>query len=77
MCDAGEEAKKLYDEAQAMLQKIVDQKLLRAAAVVGIYPANSQGDDILVYSEDVWPRQEPVAVLHGLRQQVSKANPAQ
>jgi Vitamin B12 dependent methionine synthase, activation domain len=44
--DVGPEAKKVFDEAQAMLKTIVDQKLLQAHAAVGFYPANSTGDGI-------------------------------
>ncbi len=45
----GSEAKKLYDDAQAMLQKIVSEKSLKARAVVGFYPANAVGDDVILY----------------------------
>ncbi len=45
----GGEAKKLYADAQAMLQKIVSGKLLKANAVVGFYPANATGDDVVLY----------------------------
>jgi len=44
----GKEAKKLFDEANAMLRKIIDEKLLQARGIFGIYPANSVGDDIEV-----------------------------
>ena len=49
-----------------MLEKIIDEKLISAHGVVGIFRANSVGDDIKVYSEDG----KEVATLHGLRQQV-------
>ena len=49
-----------------MLEKIIDEKLISAHGVVGIFRANSVGDDIKVYSED----DKEVATLHGLRQQV-------
>jgi 5-methyltetrahydrofolate--homocysteine methyltransferase len=45
----GEEAKKLYADAQQMLTKIVDEKLLTARGVYGFYPANSDDDDIILY----------------------------
>ncbi|MFN4146306.1 MAG: methionine synthase, partial [Runella sp.] len=45
----GAEAKKLYDDANAMLDHIIKHKLLKANAVVGFYPANSDGDDIIVH----------------------------
>lgn len=48
----GSEARKLYEDAQEMLQKIIREKWLTANAVYGIFPARSDGDDILVYHED-------------------------
>ncbi|MFZ1537441.1 MAG: vitamin B12 dependent-methionine synthase activation domain-containing protein, partial [Chromatiaceae bacterium] len=63
----GEEARKLFDEAHTMLQRIIAERWLRAAAVIGLFPANSVGDDIQVFaSED---RFEPIATFHGLRKQ--------
>ena len=53
-----------------MLDKIVDEHWFRASAVVGFWPANAEGDDILVYGDEA--RDEPIAVLHSLRQQLSK-----
>lgn len=44
----GEQAKKVFDDAQALLQRIVDEKLLKAKAVYGFWPAASEGDDIVV-----------------------------
>lgn len=46
----GKEAKKLYDDAQAMLKKVIAEKSLQAKAVVGFYPANSVGDDIVLHN---------------------------
>ncbi len=63
----GEEAKKLFDDAQVMLQKIIDEKWLTARAVIGFYPASSIDDDIDVYSPT-----DPKTLecqLHHLRQQ--------
>ena len=68
----GKEAKKLFDEAQVMLKKMVDEKLLQLVGIVGLYPANSVGDDIEVYSDE--SRSEILAKFHGLRQQVEKEN---
>ncbi|MDP2154455.1 MAG: vitamin B12 dependent-methionine synthase activation domain-containing protein, partial [Sulfuricella sp.] len=42
----GEEAKKLFADAQAMLKRIIEEKWLEARAVIGLFPANSVGDDI-------------------------------
>ena len=66
----GEEAKKLFSDAQAMLKQIISEQWLQAKAVIGFYPANSVGDDIEVYSDDT--RNEVTTVFHNLRQQVQK-----
>ena len=63
----GNEAKKLYDEAQDMLTEIIRNESLEARGIVGFYPANSIGDDIIIYESD--DRTKSNAVLHGLRQQ--------
>lgn len=65
--NVGEEAKKVFDEAQELLQRIVDEKLLTANGIVGLYPANSVGDDIELYEDDT--RDSVKAKLYGLRQQ--------
>lgn len=49
---AGTEARRVYDDAQVMLKRIVDERWLRAAASVAFYPVAADGDDILVYSAD-------------------------
>ena len=66
----GEEARKLFADAEAMLKQIVDQKLLKAKGVYGFYPANSRQDDIVLYNSDL--RNENLMVLHHLRQQNEK-----
>jgi len=66
----GEAARALYEDARAMLDKIVAENWFRANAVVGFWPANAQGDDILVYADEA--RQTPVATLYSLRQQLAK-----
>ena len=63
----GETARKLYDDAQTMLDKIVDEGWLTANGVVGLFPANSVGDDIEVFLDEA--REQPLTVLHQLRQQ--------
>ena len=68
----GEEAKELFNDAQTMLQEIIDQKLLTAKAVLGFFPANSVGDDIEVYTDD--ERKEVKTVFHTLRQQIAKSD---
>jgi 5-methyltetrahydrofolate--homocysteine methyltransferase len=49
---AGPEARKLFADAQALLRRVVDQKLLTAHAVYGFWPANAAGDDIIVYTDE-------------------------
>lgn len=67
----GAEAKKLYDDAQSMLKKIIEEKWLSANGVIGLYPANTIGnDDIEVYSDE--NRTEVKTILHTLRQQTKK-----
>lgn len=66
----GEQAKTLFDEAQIMLQEFIKDKSLEARACVGFYAANSDGDDIVVYSDDT--RTKEVERFHGLRQQAEK-----
>ena len=63
----GETARKLYDDAQEMLDRIVEEKWLTANGVIGLFPANAVGDDIEVYADDT--RTEVAATLHNLRQQ--------
>lgn len=67
----GEAATKLFADAQAMLQKIVDEKWLSAKAVVGLWPANSVGDDIEIYIDE--SRIEVLYTQRTLRQQLKKA----
>ncbi|PNH00078.1 Methionine synthase, partial [Tetrabaena socialis] len=66
----GAEAKKLYDEAQSMLREFVANKSVQLRAVVGMYPAAAEGDDIEVYTDD--SRTTVAARLAGLRQQAEK-----
>jgi 5-methyltetrahydrofolate--homocysteine methyltransferase len=66
----GAAARSLYDDARAMLARIASERWFRASAVVGFWPANADGDDILVYGDDA--RATPTAVLHTLRQQLTR-----
>jgi len=67
----GEAARGLYADATRMLDQLIEQKWLRARAVVGFFPANSSGDDdITVFDDET--RQTVKVRLHHLRQQKSK-----
>lgn len=66
----GEEATKLFDDANKMLDDIIAHKWLTANAVVGFYPANSVGDDIEIYADE--NRDTVLTVFHTLRQQAER-----
>ena len=66
----GEHAKTLLDDAKTMLNQIVGEKWLKARAVVGLFPAGSEGNDIVIFSDE--NRNEKRADLHHLRQQNKK-----
>jgi 5-methyltetrahydrofolate--homocysteine methyltransferase len=63
----GETASALYADAQAMLDRVIEEKWLRARAVFGLFPANAVGDDTELYTGA--DRSEVLATLHHLRQQ--------
>ncbi|MEI7054206.1 methionine synthase [Nocardioides sp. CCNWLW239] len=63
----GEAARKLFDDAQAMLDKIIEEKWIEARGVYGLFPANSTGEDVVVYTDS--SRTEERATLFQLRQQ--------
>lgn len=67
----GEAARVLFDDAQAILRRILDEKRLTAKGVIGFWPANRRGDDVVVYTDDT--RQEELTTLHHLRQQDEKS----
>lgn len=64
---SGEAARKLYDDAQQMLDRAIAEKWLTANAVIGFFPANAVGDDVEVYTDE--SRTEVLTVFHNLRQQ--------
>ena len=66
----GSEAKKLFDDAQNLLAEIVANDSLQLRGVCGLFPANCEGEDIVVFSDDA--RTEVAARLHCLRQQMKK-----
>src|SRR6266404_6574458 len=61
------EARKLFEDAQALLSQIVSQRLLAARAVYGFFPANAVGDDVELYPDE--SRQAVLTRFHFLRQQ--------
>jgi 5-methyltetrahydrofolate--homocysteine methyltransferase len=69
--ERGTEAKKLFADAQVMLKKIIEQKWLRARAVIGFWPANTVNDDeIELYSDN--SRETVIEKFQGIRQQTEK-----
>ena len=68
----GETARQLFDDAQKLLNEIIEGDLLQANAIIGFWPANSDGDDIIVYEDDT--RSTIKTRLYHLRQQTNKPN---
>jgi len=67
----GEEARKLFADAQAMLKKIIKEKWLTANAVFGLFPANTvNNDDVEIYTDE--SRKKVAVTWHNLRQQTKK-----
>ncbi len=66
----GTEARKLFADAKAMLERLVAERWVKANAVVGFWPANTVGDDIEVYADET--RSTAIATLHTLRQQIAR-----
>ncbi len=66
----GEEARKLFADAQELLEDIVRHQRLRARAAYGLFPANAAGDDVEVYTDT--SRAQVAAIFHFLRQQIEK-----
>jgi len=67
----GEQAKELFADAQRLLRRIIDERLLTARAIYGFWPANSEGDDVVVYRDET--RSVEAARFHMLRQQWRRA----
>lgn len=67
----GEEATKLYEDANLMLDDIIESKSLRSGAVIGLFPAHSDGDDVNIYKDRA--RTSKLITVHFLRQQGKKA----
>ena len=67
----GNEAQKLYKDANDFLAEIVQKKYVEANAVVGVFPANSKGDDIIIYADE--SRSNVIKTIYNLRQQQKRA----
>ena len=68
----GKAAKDLWNDAQKMLDRLKKNKIISPSAVIGFWPANSDGDDILIFKDN--SRKKILKKLHFLRQQVSREN---
>nr|WP_275665974.1 MULTISPECIES: methionine synthase [unclassified Vibrio] len=68
--EVGDEAKRLFKDANDLLDRVEKEKLLEARGMCAMFPANSVGDDIEVYTDE--SRTEVLKVLHNLRQQTEK-----
>jgi len=66
----GKQARELFDDAQRLLTKIVEERLLQARGVIGFWPANAVGDDVELFTDD--SRSTRLTTLHFLRQQMRK-----
>jgi 5-methyltetrahydrofolate--homocysteine methyltransferase len=66
----GAAARQLFEDAQAMLQQIIEEKWFAPKAVIGLWPANAVGDDIRLFTDEV--RTTELATFFTLRQQLSK-----
>ena len=66
----GQSARDLFKDAEEMLQKIINEKWLKAKAVIGFWPANSVGDDVELFEDE--NRKIPIDTVHFLRQQMKK-----
>jgi 5-methyltetrahydrofolate--homocysteine methyltransferase len=69
----GVESKKLFDDANKMLDEVISKKLLKARGVIGFYKANAIGDDVELMTGDFDSNQSPITTFHFLRQQNEKA----
>src|SRR5690606_30025677 len=64
----GESARALFADAKAMLERIINERWLKPKAVIGFWPAQARGDDVVLYDE----AGKPLSTVHFLRQQVDK-----
>jgi 5-methyltetrahydrofolate--homocysteine methyltransferase len=66
----GAQARQIFNEANALLDRIVDEKLLRARGVYGLFAASAKGDDVSIYTDSA--RTQSLTSLHFLRQQANR-----
>jgi 5-methyltetrahydrofolate--homocysteine methyltransferase len=66
----GAQARQIFNEANALLDRIIAERLLKARAVYGLFPASARGDDVELFSDDA--RTQAVSKLHFLRQQANR-----
>jgi 5-methyltetrahydrofolate--homocysteine methyltransferase len=66
----GAQARQLFKEGNALLDRIIEQNLITARGVYGLFPANAAGDDVALYKDDA--RTQELTRLHFLRQQVNR-----
>jgi 5-methyltetrahydrofolate--homocysteine methyltransferase len=66
----GEAARGLYADAQEMLRRMIAEGWFTTRAVIGFWPGNSDGDDIVIFADET--RKTPIATLHTLRQQLAR-----
>ena len=66
----GEEARKVYDDAQKMIERFIHDKRITAKGIVGLFPARSQNEDIIIYDDEACTSER--AKIYGLRQQGEK-----
>lgn len=69
--EMGTEATKLFNDAQQMLDQIIQEKWIEARGIIGIWPSNAVGDDVEIYTND--DRKEVLHTKYGLRQQLKKS----
>ena len=68
----GEAARDLFEDAQKMLDQMIEEKWVKASGVFGFWPAKQIGDDVEVYADE--DMSDKTATFHGLRQQISKGD---
>lgn len=73
--ETGKEAQKLYDDAQVLLERIMEQDLFKCEAAVGLWPAGSDGDDVHIFENE--RRKKKKGTFHFLRRQQTLKNQPQ